>query len=151
MFERFTVEGRRVRELRRVGKRIAVGVEDDLWLVLHLMIAGRLHWRAAGAKLAGRNQLAAFQAGRRVRVPICFDGVRNKCQKFQLRVPQPELLDGSLPIAMHLFMADSTEGDQVLFGVIIAVAAKLLVANLQICSGAARLAAPAVTPQDLLP
>src|SRR6266853_2907747 len=54
------VEGRKVRELRRIGKRIAIGVEDDLWLVLHLMIAGRLHWRGAGAKLAGRNQLAAF-------------------------------------------------------------------------------------------
>src|SRR5271168_4314721 len=53
-------EGRVVRELRRVGKRIAIGVEGDLWLVLHLMIAGRLHWRAAGAKLAGRNGLAAF-------------------------------------------------------------------------------------------
>src|SRR5256884_7309117 len=55
-----SVEGRRVCELRRIGKRIAIGVEDDLWLVLHLIIAGRLHWRAAGAKLAGRNQLAAF-------------------------------------------------------------------------------------------
>src|SRR2546426_8726180 len=55
-----SVEGRRVCELRRIGKRMAIGVEDDLWLVLHLMIAGRLHWRAAGAKLAGRNQLAAF-------------------------------------------------------------------------------------------
>ena len=55
-----SVEGRKVRELRRIGKRIAIGVEDDSWLVLHLMIAGRLHWRAAGAKLAGRNQLAAF-------------------------------------------------------------------------------------------
>jgi len=55
-----SVEGLRVRQLRHVGKRIAVGVEDDLWLVLHLMIAGRLHWRVAGAKLAGRNQLAAF-------------------------------------------------------------------------------------------
>ena len=54
------VEGKRVRELRRIGKRIAFGVEDDLWLVLHLMIAGRLHWRAAGASMAGRNQLAAF-------------------------------------------------------------------------------------------
>ena len=49
-----------MRELRRIGKRIAIGVEDDFWLVLHLMIAGRLHWRAAGAKLASRNQLAAF-------------------------------------------------------------------------------------------
>jgi formamidopyrimidine-DNA glycosylase len=37
-------EGKKVRELRRLGKRIAIGVEDDLWLVLHLMIAGRLHW-----------------------------------------------------------------------------------------------------------
>jgi formamidopyrimidine-DNA glycosylase len=54
------VEGRKVRELRRIGKRIAIGVEDGLWLVLHLMIAGRLHWRARGAKLAGRQTLAAF-------------------------------------------------------------------------------------------
>jgi len=54
------VEGKRIRELQRVGKRIAIGVENDLWLVLHLMIAGRLHWRAAGASVAGRNQLAAF-------------------------------------------------------------------------------------------
>ena len=53
-------EGRAVRELRRIGKRIAFGLDGDLWLVLHLMIAGRLHWRAAGAKLAGRNSLAAF-------------------------------------------------------------------------------------------
>ncbi|HEY1757974.1 MAG TPA: DNA-formamidopyrimidine glycosylase family protein [Bryobacteraceae bacterium] len=55
-----SVEGRVVRELRRIGKRIAIGLEDDLWLVLHLMIAGRLHWKPAGAKLAGRNALAAF-------------------------------------------------------------------------------------------
>ena len=54
------VEGRMVRELRRIGKRIAIGVEGDLWLVLHLMIAGRLHWRPPGAKLAGRQNLAAF-------------------------------------------------------------------------------------------
>jgi formamidopyrimidine-DNA glycosylase len=54
------VEGRVVRELRRIGKRIAIGVEGDLWLVLHLMIAGRLHWRLPGAKLAGRRSLAAF-------------------------------------------------------------------------------------------
>jgi formamidopyrimidine-DNA glycosylase len=53
-------EGRTVRELRRIGKRIAIGMEGDLWLVLHLMIAGRLHWRARGAKLAGRQTLAAF-------------------------------------------------------------------------------------------
>jgi formamidopyrimidine-DNA glycosylase len=54
------VEGRVVRELRRIGKRIAIGIDDDLWLVLHLMIAGRLHWRAKDAKLVGRQTLAAF-------------------------------------------------------------------------------------------
>jgi len=69
------VEGRIVQGIRRVGKRIAIGVEGDLppqrpgpvvgdpgliWLVLHLMIAGRLHWKPPNAKLAGRNALAAF-------------------------------------------------------------------------------------------
>ena len=53
-------EGRLVRELRRIGKRIAIGLENDLWLILHLMIAGRLHWRAPEAKLSGRQSLAAF-------------------------------------------------------------------------------------------
>jgi len=53
-------EGRVVRELRRIGKRIAIGLEGALWLVVHLMIAGRLHWRPPKAKLAGRNSLAAF-------------------------------------------------------------------------------------------
>ncbi len=55
-----SVEGRIVRELRRIGKRIAIGLEGDQWIVIHLMIAGRLHWRAAGASLGGRNGLAAF-------------------------------------------------------------------------------------------
>src|SRR2546427_13276294 len=81
-----SVEGRRVCELRRIGKRIAIGVEDDLWLVLHLMIAGRLHWRAAGAKMAGRNQLAAsiFQ--------MVLWAHRNRCQTpcFPARSPRRE-------------------------------------------------------------
>jgi formamidopyrimidine-DNA glycosylase len=55
-----SAEGLKVRELRRIGKRIAIGLENDLWLVLHLMIAGRLHWRPNNAKLAGRQNLAAF-------------------------------------------------------------------------------------------
>ena len=68
------VHGRRVRRLRRLGKRIAIGLEDELWLVLYLMINGRLHWKACrssptphrrrepgeGAKLAVRHALAAF-------------------------------------------------------------------------------------------
>jgi formamidopyrimidine-DNA glycosylase len=53
-------EGHLVRVLRRVGKRIAIGMDNDLWLVLHLMIAGRLHWRPKGAALGGRRNLAAF-------------------------------------------------------------------------------------------
>ncbi len=68
-----SVEGLIVAELRRIGKRIAIGLATEagatkgaspcrgcIWLVLHLMIAGRLHWKAPGAKLAGRNALAAF-------------------------------------------------------------------------------------------
>src|SRR5690242_4287989 len=76
-----SVEGRVVRDLRRVGKRIAIGVEGDLWLVLHLMIAGRLHWRLRGAKLPGRQNLAAFdfpngslvvtEAGAKHRASLC--------------------------------------------------------------------------------
>jgi len=54
------VEGAIVRELRRIGKRIAIGFDNGLWLVFHLMIAGRLHWRSPGSKLAGRITLAAF-------------------------------------------------------------------------------------------
>src|SRR4051812_28313286 len=54
------VRGTVVRELRRLGKRIAIGLEGDLWLVIHLMIAGRLHWKPKGAKLSGKFNLAAF-------------------------------------------------------------------------------------------
>ncbi|MGO9326045.1 MAG: Fpg/Nei family DNA glycosylase [Terracidiphilus sp.] len=54
------VEGRTVREIRRIGKRIAIGVDGDLWLVLHLMITGRLHWRPPHAKLSGRQALLAL-------------------------------------------------------------------------------------------
>src|SRR5580693_7439104 len=46
--------GRKVRDIRRIGKRIAIGFEGEVWLVLHLMIAGRLHWKAAGAKPGGK-------------------------------------------------------------------------------------------------
>ena len=55
-----SVHNRTVQALRRIGKRIAIGVDGDLWLVLHLMIAGRLHWRPPQVKLGGRQNLAAF-------------------------------------------------------------------------------------------
>jgi formamidopyrimidine-DNA glycosylase len=52
--------GHRVKDLRRVGKRIAIGFDNDVWLVLHLMIAGRLHWNTKPKKPDGRRTLAAF-------------------------------------------------------------------------------------------
>ena len=55
-----SVAGKKVLELRRLGKRLCIGVEDDLWLVLHLMIAGRLHWKDSKAKSSKRD-LAAFE------------------------------------------------------------------------------------------
>ena len=54
------VEGKTVRQLRRLGKRIAIGVDEDYWLVLHLMIAGRLHWHDPGVKIPAKRGLAAF-------------------------------------------------------------------------------------------
>ncbi|MFQ5730424.1 MAG: Fpg/Nei family DNA glycosylase [Planctomycetaceae bacterium] len=54
------VAGKRVVELRRLGKRIAIGLQDDLWLVLHLMIAGRLHWNEPNTGIPGKRGLAAF-------------------------------------------------------------------------------------------
>jgi formamidopyrimidine-DNA glycosylase len=54
------VEGKKVVQLRRMGKRICIGFENDIWLVLHLMIAGRLHWRKRDAKVSPPRGLAAF-------------------------------------------------------------------------------------------
>ncbi|MBZ5587574.1 MAG: formamidopyrimidine-DNA glycosylase [Acidobacteriia bacterium] len=53
-------EGRTVREVRRLGKRIVLCLEGDLFLVIHLMIAGRLHWRVCGAQVPKKLGLAAF-------------------------------------------------------------------------------------------
>lgn len=53
-------EGKKVRSLRRLGKRICIGLENDLWLVLHLMIAGRLHWGKRGVTVSPRGNFAAF-------------------------------------------------------------------------------------------
>jgi formamidopyrimidine-DNA glycosylase len=54
------LNGRQVVSVQRVGKRVALGFDGDLWMVLHLMIAGRLHWFAAGARKTGRAALAYF-------------------------------------------------------------------------------------------
>jgi formamidopyrimidine-DNA glycosylase len=55
-----SVEGKKVLRLRRIGKRIAIGLEDDLWLVLHLMIAGRLGWHEGGSKVLKSRTLAVL-------------------------------------------------------------------------------------------
>jgi formamidopyrimidine-DNA glycosylase len=56
-----SLQGKQVLEVRRLGKRICIGFEQDLWLALHLMIAGRLHWRNAAPKATAKNFLAAFE------------------------------------------------------------------------------------------
>jgi Formamidopyrimidine-DNA glycosylase len=56
----YEAEGKTVRSVRRIGKRIAIGLDDDLWIVIHLMIAGRFRWLKPGAKLPGRLGLASF-------------------------------------------------------------------------------------------
>ena len=58
-----SVEGRRVNQVRRIGKRLAIGLEGDLWLVFHLMIAGRLHWTDRGAAPSRRAALARLEFG----------------------------------------------------------------------------------------
>jgi formamidopyrimidine-DNA glycosylase len=54
-------EGQTVHDVRRLGKRIAIGMAPNLWFVLHLKIAGRLHWNTSAPKLGGRNLLAVFE------------------------------------------------------------------------------------------
>jgi formamidopyrimidine-DNA glycosylase len=55
-----SLEGQRVVAVRRLGKRIVIALDDTLFLAIHLMIAGRLHWKPKGAKLVGKIALAAF-------------------------------------------------------------------------------------------
>jgi formamidopyrimidine-DNA glycosylase len=56
-----SAQGKRVTAVRRIGKRIAIGLESELWLVFHLMIAGRLHWFATGAAVSKRAALARLE------------------------------------------------------------------------------------------
>ena len=99
------VEGHTVRELRRIGKRIAIGVEGDLWLVLHLMIAGRLHWRQRGAKLAGRQSLAAFDFPNGSLV-LTEAGTKHRASLYVLR--GEEGLESIDPGGIDIFAGDLT-------------------------------------------
>jgi len=56
----YEIEGKTVREVRRIGKRIAIGLDEELWIVIHLMIAGRFRWLKAGSKIPVKLGLAAF-------------------------------------------------------------------------------------------
>lgn len=77
-----TAEGRKIVALRRVGKRIAIGLEGDLWLLIHLMVAGRMQWRSCEVVPKGKQQLAALdfssgtllitEAGTRKRASLCL-------------------------------------------------------------------------------
>jgi len=94
------VEGKAVRALRRIGKRIAIGVDDDIWLVLHLMIAGRLHWKAAGAKLAGRNGLLALDFANGT-VTLTEAGSKRRASLYVVR--GEEALHGMNPGGVEIF------------------------------------------------
>ncbi len=95
-------EGRSVRELRRIGKRIAIGLDNDLWLVVHLMIAGRLHWRAPGAKLGGRQNLAAFDFAKGSLV-LTEAGVKRRASLHVMRTEDLPSID---PGGIDVFACD---------------------------------------------
>ena len=88
-----SAEGKKVVALRRLGKRICIGVEGEIWLVLHLMIAGRLHWfeRAGGksVKLSGRQNLAAFEFSNGTLV--CTEAGTQKRASLHLAAGEEEL------------------------------------------------------------
>jgi formamidopyrimidine-DNA glycosylase len=98
------VQGKRVQEVRRIGKRIAIGLESDLWLVFHLMIAGRLHWFARGAAVSKRAALARLEFTNGL-VTLTEAGTRRRASlhliqgEEQLRLQDPggiEILHSSL-------------------------------------------------------
>jgi formamidopyrimidine-DNA glycosylase len=95
-------EGHSVKQLRRIGKRIAIGLDNELWLVTHLMIAGRLHWRKPGAKLGGRQNLAAFDFARGSLV-LTEAGAKRRASLHVLRT---EDLDAFDPGGIDIFSAD---------------------------------------------
>ena len=101
-----SVEGRKIVKLRRLGKRICFGFEDDLWLVLHLMIAGRLHWYADPAKAARARGLATFEFSSGT-LTLTEAGTQKRAS---LHVVQGEAgLDALNPGGLEVF--EATEGE----------------------------------------
>jgi formamidopyrimidine-DNA glycosylase len=110
-----SAEGRTVQTLRHLGKRIAIGLEGELWLALHLMVAGRLHWRVRGAKLAGRQALAAFDFPNGSLV-LTEAGTQRRCSlhlaqgEAALRAYDPgglEVLDADLEAFRNALLAEN--------------------------------------------
>ncbi|HLH04113.1 MAG TPA: DNA-formamidopyrimidine glycosylase family protein [Bryobacteraceae bacterium] len=97
------VEGRVLRQLRRIGKRIAFGLDNDLWLVLHLMIAGRLHWRPPGTPLKGRQNLAAFDF-ENGSLTLTEAGSRHRAALYVLRGGDLDKVD---PGGIEIFQANA--------------------------------------------
>jgi len=101
-----SAHGRRVNGLRRVGKRIAIGLEEDLWLVLHLMIAGRLHWFGQAEPLSKRPALTRLEfsngtltlteAGnkRRASLPLIQGRLRSENHTLKRALTDPTLFSG---------------------------------------------------------
>jgi len=98
-----SAEGHVVKGLQRIGKRVAIGMDNDVWLVMHLMIAGRLHWRKAGAKLAGRNNLAAFDFPQGT---LLFTEAGTKRRASLHAVRSTAALDDFDPGGIEVFAAD---------------------------------------------
>jgi formamidopyrimidine-DNA glycosylase len=95
--------GRKVRDIRRVGKRIAIGFEGDVWLVLHLMIAGRLHWKAAGAKPGGKPGAEKPPGGKKT------PGGRNSLAIFEFDNGSLALTEAGTQHRASLHMAQGEE------------------------------------------
>jgi formamidopyrimidine-DNA glycosylase len=105
------LQGRRVEHFRRLGKRIAIGFENDLWLVLHLMIAGRLHWKPAGAKIPAKVGLAAFDFPHGTLL-LTEAGSRKRASLYVER--GAAAMDAHRPLGIEVLEANEREFRQVL-------------------------------------
>src|SRR5713101_6060898 len=109
------VEGKKIQGLRRLGKRIVLCLEPDLFLVLHLMIAGRLHWKERGAKIPGKVGLAAFtfptgtltltEAGTKKRASLHL--VKGRAALDALNPHGLEVFDADLPTFRAALLKDN--------------------------------------------
>ena len=80
--------GKRVTELRRVGKRIALGIRGRQWLVLHLMIAGRLHWFAAGAQADRARRAGLLRIRLPARLTLTEAGTKRRASLYVVAEPR---------------------------------------------------------------